>query len=83
MTGQRYYREKFKPTKGAFGGTSKYNRRLKEAAKVKAQVKAQIEEKNRKETEKKEESSKTDKKKVEDSKEVKTGNDNDLKKDGN
>ena len=74
-----FYRERYKPTKGAFGGTSKYNRRLKEESKVKAQ----IEEKNRKETEKKEESSKTDKKRAEDSKEVKTGNDNDLTEDGN
>ena len=81
MTTQRYHREKFKPTKGAFGGTSKYNRRLKEAAKIKALVEEKIRKEEEKETSKTEK--KTNKKKVEDSKEVKTGNDNDLKKDGN
>ena len=46
MARQRYYGEKFKPTKGAFGGTSKYNRRLKEQAKLKAQI-AEMEEKKK------------------------------------
>jgi hypothetical protein len=78
MARQRYYGEKFKPTKGAFGGTSKFNRRLNEEAKTKAL----IEENLHKQTEKKKESSKSDKK-VEDSKEAKTGNDNDLNEDGN
>jgi hypothetical protein len=78
MARQRYYGEKFKPTKGAFGGTSKFNRRLNEEAKIKAL----IEEKNLEKTEKKKESLKTDTK-VEDAKEVKTENDNDLENDGN
>ena len=52
MARQQYQREKFKPTKGAFGGTSKYNRRLKEQAKIKAEV-ALMEEKKKQEEAKK------------------------------
>jgi len=35
---RQFYREKFKPTNGAFGGTSKYNRKLKLQAELKAQL---------------------------------------------
>jgi hypothetical protein len=52
MARQQYPGEKFKPTKGAFGGTSKYNRRLKEQAKLKAQI-AEMEEKKKQEEAKK------------------------------
>jgi hypothetical protein len=48
MARQRYYGEKFKPTKGAFGGTSKFNRRLKLEAELKAQI-AEMEEKKKQE----------------------------------
>ena len=52
MARQRYYGEKFKPTKGAFGGTSKYNRKLKMQAELKAQI-AEMEEKKKQEEAKK------------------------------
>lgn len=81
MARQRYYGEKFKPTKGAFGGTSKYNRRLKEEAKIKAAVEEKIRKDKEKEASKTKK--KTNKKKVDATKEVKVGNDNDLKQDGN
>lgn len=48
MARQRYYGEKFKPTKGAFGGTSKFNRRLKLQEKIKAEI-AEMEEKKKQE----------------------------------
>ena len=60
MARQRYYGEKFKPTKGAFGGTSKFNRKLKLQAELKAQI-AGMEEKKKQEEAKKAE--KTAKKK--------------------
>jgi len=56
MARQRYYGEKFKPTKGAFGGTSKYNRKLKLQAELKAQI-AEMEEKKKQEEQKKAEKS--------------------------
>lgn len=56
MARQRYYGEKFKPTKGAFGGTSKFNRRLKLEAELKAQI-AEMEEKKKQEEAKKVEKS--------------------------
>ena len=49
MTRQRYYGEKFKPTKGVFGGTSKFNRKLKLQEKIKAQVAEMEEAKKQKE----------------------------------
>ena len=49
---RQFYREKFKPTKGAFGGTSKYNRKLKLQAELKAQV-AEMEREKKKEAAKK------------------------------
>ena len=45
MARLRYYGEKFKPTKGAFGGTSRFNKKLKLQAELKAKVKQMEEEK--------------------------------------
>ncbi len=63
MARQRYYGEKFKPTKGAFGGTSKYNRKLKLQAELKAQIAEMEEKKKQKEAEKTEKVEKPAKKK--------------------
>jgi hypothetical protein len=38
MARLRYYGEKFKPTKGAFGGTSKFNKKLKLQAELKEKL---------------------------------------------
>ena len=53
---RQFYREKFKPTKGAFGGTSKYNRKLKLQAELKAQI-AEMEDKEKQKEQKKVEKS--------------------------
>lgn len=38
MARQRYYGEKFKPTRGAFGGTSNYNKKLKLQVELREQL---------------------------------------------
>ena len=44
MARQRYYGEKFKPTKGAFGNKSKYQKSLERQAELRKQI-AEFEEK--------------------------------------
>ena len=48
MARQRYYGEKFKPTKGAFGGKSKYQKSLERQAELRKQI-AEFEEKQKQE----------------------------------
>ena len=38
MARQRYYGEKFKPTKGAFGNKSKYQKSLERQAELRKQI---------------------------------------------
>lgn len=52
MARLRYYGEKFKPTKGAFGGMSKFNKKLKLQAELKDKLEKMEAEKS-KTTEKK------------------------------
>ena len=46
MARQRYYGEKFKPTKGAFGNKSKYQKSLERQAELRKQI-AEFEAKSR------------------------------------
>lgn len=46
MAKQRYYGEKFKPTKGAFGNKSKYQKSLEQQADLRKQI-AEFEEKQK------------------------------------
>ena len=48
MARQRYYGEKFKPTKGAFGNKSKFQKMLERQAELKKQI-AEFEEKQKNE----------------------------------
>ena len=52
MARQRYYGEKFKPTKGAFGNKSKYQKSLERQAELKKQI-AEFEEKQKADAQKK------------------------------
>ena len=54
MARQRYYGEKFKPTKGAFGNKSKYQKSLERQAELRKQI-AEFEEKQKQEEAKKSE----------------------------
>ena len=51
MARQRYYGEKFKPTKGAFGNKSKYQKSLERQAELRKQI-AEFEAKQAKEAKK-------------------------------
>ena len=71
MANQRYYGEKFKPTKGAFGNKSKFQKSLERQAELRKQI-AEFEEKQKKDeakkakaTEKKSETKKVTAKKTE------------------
>ena len=59
MANQRYYGEKFKPTKGAFGNKSKFQKSLERQAELRKQI-AEFEKKQ--EATKKEKSEATEKK---------------------
>jgi hypothetical protein len=52
MARQRYYGEKFKPTKGAFGNKSKFQKSLERQAELRKQI-AEFEEKQKQEQAKK------------------------------
>jgi hypothetical protein len=65
MARQRYYGEKFKPTKGAFGNKSKYQKSLERQAELRKQI-AEFEEN------KKQEEAKTTEEKIAEKKETKT-----------
>ena len=52
MARQRYYGEKFKPTKGAFGNKSKYQKSLERQAELRKQI-AEFEERQKQEEAKK------------------------------
>ena len=52
MARQRYYGEKFKPTKGAFGNKSKYQKSLERQAELRKQI-AEFEKKQKQEEAKK------------------------------
>ena len=69
MARQRYYGEKFKPTKGAFGNKSKYQKSLERQAELRKQIaefeKKQEEAKKAEATEKKAETKKVTAKKTE------------------
>ena len=69
MARQRYYGEKFKPTKGAFGNKSKYQKSLERQAELRKQIaefeKKQEEAKNSEATETKPETKKVTAKKTE------------------
>ena len=54
MARQRYYGEKFKPTKGAFGNKSKFQKSLERQAELRKQI-AEFEEKQKQEEAKKSE----------------------------
>ena len=69
MARLRYYGEKFKPTKGAFGGMSKFNKKLKLQAELKDKLEKMEAEKS-KTTEKK--SKKTSTKKTDQNTDVTT-----------
>ena len=56
MARQRYYGEKFKPTKGAFGNKSKFQKSLERQAELRKQI-AEFEEKQKQEEAKKAEAS--------------------------
>ena len=59
MARLRYYGEKFKPTKGAFGGMSKFNKKLKLQAELKEKLeKMEAENSKTKETKSKKTSTK-------------------------
>tara|TARA_Y100001933_G_scaffold265165_1_gene336264 strand:+ start:10830 stop:11048 length:219 start_codon:yes stop_codon:yes gene_type:complete len=59
MARLRYYGEKFKPTKGAFGGMSKFNKKLKLQAELKEKLeKMEAEKSKTKETKSKKTSTK-------------------------
>jgi hypothetical protein len=71
MANQRYYGEKFKPTQGAFGNKSKFQKSLERQAELRKQI-AEFEEKQKQEeakkaeaTEKKTETNKTETNKTE------------------
>ena len=51
MARQRYYGEKFKPTKGAFGNKSKFQKSLERQAELRKQI-AEFEEKKKQKQEK-------------------------------
>ena len=61
MARQQYYGEKFKPTKGAFGGKSKYQKSLERTAELKKQI-AELEEKKKKDANKESTDAEADKK---------------------
>ena len=65
MAKQRYYGEKFKPTKGAFGNKSKFQKSLERQAELRKQI-AEFEEKQKQEEAKKADATekKSDTKKV-------------------
>ena len=69
MAKQRYYGEKFKPTKGAFGNKSKFQKSLERQAELRKQIaefeKKQEEAKKAEATEKKAETKKVTAKKTE------------------
>ena len=69
MAKQRYYEEKFKPTKGAFGNKSKFQKSLERQAELRKQIaefeKKQEEAKKAEATEKKAETKKVTAKKTE------------------
>ena len=69
MARQRYYGEKFKPTKGAFGNKSKFQKSLERQAELRKQIaefeKKQEEAKNSEATETKPETKKVTAKKTE------------------
>lgn len=69
MARQRYYGEKFKPTKGAFGNKSKFQKSLERQAELRKQIaefeKKQEEAKKAEATEKKAETKKVTAKKTE------------------
>jgi hypothetical protein len=69
MARQRYYGEKFKPTKGAFGNKSKFQKSLERQAELRKQIaefeKKQEEAKKTEATEKKPETKKVTAKKTE------------------
>ncbi len=52
MARQRYYGEKFKPTKGAFGNKSKYQKSLERQAELRKQI-AEFEQKQKQEEQEK------------------------------
>jgi len=58
MARQRYYGEKFKPTKGAFGNKSKYQKSLERQAELRKQI-AEFEKKQKQEEAKKAEATET------------------------
>tara|TARA_Y100000389_G_C17156874_1_gene362386 strand:+ start:126 stop:383 length:258 start_codon:yes stop_codon:yes gene_type:complete len=58
MAKQRYYGEKFKPTKGAFGNKSKYQKSLERQAELRKQI-AEFEKKQKQEEAKKAEPTET------------------------
>ena len=58
MAKQRYYGEKFKPTKGAFGNKSKFQKSLERQAELRKQI-AEFEEKQKQEKAKKAEATET------------------------
>ena len=59
MARQRYYGEKFKPTKGAFGNKSKYQKSLERQAQLRKQI-AEFEAKQAEDANKVEEAKKTE-----------------------
>lgn len=58
MARQRYYGEKFKPTKGAFGNKSKFQKSLERQAELRKQI-AEFEQKQKQEEAKKAEATET------------------------
>lgn len=59
MARQRYYGEKFKPTKGAFGNKSKYQKSLERQAELRKQI-AEFEAKQAENAKKADEAKKTE-----------------------
>ena len=58
MTNQRYYGEKFKPTQGAFGNKSKFQKSLERQAELRKQI-AEFEERKKQEDVKKDDAVET------------------------